>query len=376
MKLKKLVLSLLSLSMMMIMTGCSKKYELMSHYITGPFDTITTYMSYVSSEDEFNEQCDYIEEQLNYYDQLFDKYNTYNGMNNLKTINDNAGKKAIEVDQALIDLLNLSIERNRKISSKVNIAFGSVINIWHDYREEAESHDGVGTVPSDVELEKANQHTSIDSIEIDEKKKTVYINDALASIDVGATAKGYAIELIKDGLIEMDVDNFLLSGGGNVASHGQRKIQKEGEFYLDDCADKFCVGIESPQDGNYAASADDPDSENEAVLVVQGESIVTSGDYQRFYQDVNGVRYHHLIDPETLYPAVHFRSVSIITEDSGLADFLSSAVFLMEYEEGLKLVNSLDGVEAIWLLEDGKIRMSDGLKDNDNVYIIEKSRLN
>lgn len=376
MKLKKLVLSLLSLSMMMIMTGCSKKYELMSHYITGPFDTITTYMSYVSSEEEFNEQCDYIEEQLNYYDQLFDKYNTYNGMNNLKTINDNAGKKAIEVDQPLIDLLNLSIERNRKISSKVNIAFGSVINIWHDYREEAESHDGVGTVPSDEELEKANQHTSIDSIEIDEKKKTVYINDALASIDVGATAKGYAIELIKDGLIEMSVDNFLLSGGGNVASHGQRKIQKEGEFYLDDCADKFCVGIESPQDGNYAASADDPDSENEAVLVVQGESIVTSGDYQRFYQDVNGVRYHHLIDPETLYPAVHFRSVSIITEDSGLADFLSSAVFLMEYEEGLKLVNSLDGVEAIWLLEDGKIRMSDGLKDNDNVYIIEKSRLN
>lgn len=376
MKLKKLVLSLLSLSMMMIMTGCSKKYELMSHYITGPFDTITTYMSYVSSEDEFNEQCDYIEEQLNYYDQLFDKYNTYNGMNNLKTINDNAGKKAIEVDQTLIDLLNLSIERNRKISSKVNIAFGSVINIWHDYREEAESHDGVGMVPSDEELEKANQHTSIDSIEIDEKKKTVYINDALASIDVGATAKGYAIELIKDGLIEMGVDNFLLSGGGNVASHGQRKIQKEGEFYLDDCADKFCVGIESPQDGNYAASADDPDSENEAVLVVQGESIVTSGDYQRFYQDVNGVRYHHLIDPETLYPAVHFRSVSIITEDSGLADFLSSAVFLMEYEEGLKLVNSLDGVEAIWLLEDGKIKMSDGLKDNDNVYIIEKFRLN
>lgn len=375
MKLKKLVLSLLSLSMMMIMTGCSKKYELMNHYITGPFDTITTYMSYASSEDEFNEQCDYIEEQLNYYDQLFDKYNTYNGMNNLKTINDNAGKKAIEVDQPLIDLLNLSIERNQKISSKVNIAFGSVINIWHDYREEAESHDGVGTVPSDEELEKANQHTSIDSIEIDEKKKTVYINDALVSIDVGATAKGYAIELIKDGLIEMGVDNFLLSGGGNVASHGQRKIQKEGEFYLDDCADKFCVGIESPQDGNYAASADDPDSENEAVLVVQGESIVTSGDYQRFYQDVNGVRYHHLIDPETLYPAVHFRSVSIITEDSGLADFLSSAVFLMEYEEGLKLVNSLDGVEAIWLLEDGKIRMSDGLKDNDNIYIIEKSRL-
>lgn len=375
MKLKKGILGLLALSMLSLTVGCQKKYELMSHNFMGPFDTVTTYMSYANNEDDFNEQCDYIDEQLNYYDHLFDKYSTYDGMNNLKTINDNAGKKAVEVDQTLIDLLNVSIERYQTISSKVNIAFGSVISIWHDYREEAEANGGVGTIPSDVALEKANQHTNIQSIQIDEQKKTVYIDDALVSIDVGATAKGYAIELIKDGLIEKGVDNFLLSGGGNVASHGERKIVKEGDFYLDECANKFCVGIESPQDGNYSASADDPDSENEAVLVVQGESIVTSGDYQRFYQDINGVKYHHLIDPDTLYPAVHFRSVSIITEDSGLADFLSSAVFLMEYEEGLELIHSLDGVEAIWLLEDGKIKMSDGLKDNDNIYVIEKSRL-
>lgn len=375
MKLKKGILGLLALSMLSLTVGCQKKYELMSHNFMGPFDTITTYMSYANNEDDFNEQCDYIDEQLNYYDHLFDKYSTYDGMNNLKTINDNAGKEAVEVDQPLIDLLNVSIERYQTISSKVNIAFGNVISIWHDYREEAEANGGVGTIPSDAALEKANQHTNIQSIQIDEQKKTVYIDDALVSIDVGATAKGYAIELIKDGLIEKGVDNFLLSGGGNVASHGERKIVKEGDFYLDECANKFCVGIESPQDGNYSASADDPDSENEAVLVVQGESIVTSGDYQRFYQDINGVKYHHLIDPDTLYPAVHFRSVSIITEDSGLADFLSSAVFLMEYEEGLELIHSLDGVEAIWLLEDGKIKMSDGLKDNDNIYVIEKSRL-
>lgn len=357
----------------LFVTGCQEEYKYYSKNIVGPFDTITTYITYAKSEEDFNEQYDLIDEKLNYYDHLFDKYTAYEDFNNVKTINDNAGVKAIEVDQPLINLLELSIERNKEISSKVNIAFGNVIEIWHDYREKAESHGGVGKVPSHDELKKANQHTDIESIKIDKDKKTVYINDKQVSIDLGATAKGYAIELVKQDLIKMGADNFLLSGGGNVASYGERKISKDGDFYLDECRDKYCVGIQSPLDGNFAH--DTGDSENEAVLVVKGQSIVTSGDYQRFYEDINGVRYHHLIDPDTLFPAVHFRSVSIITEDSGYADFLSSAVFLMDYEEGLKLVNSLDGVEAIWLLENGKIRYSDGLKDGNEFYVIDKDRL-
>ncbi len=374
MKLKKIV-KLLLVGSFIFLSGCQKQYKLYSKNFMGPFDTVTTYMSYAESQDEFDKQGEYIEEQLNYYDHLFDKYTSYDDMNNIKTINENAGVKPVKVDQPIIDLLDLSIQRNKEISNKVNIAFGSVIDIWHDYREMAESDGGVGKVPTDAELKKANKHTNIESIKIDKKQQTVYIDDEFVSIDVGATAKGYAIELIKQSLIDKGVDNFLLSGGGNVASHGTRKIKKEGNFYLDDCQEKFCVGIESPKDGNFSHKEGDEDSENEAVLVVQGESIVTSGDYQRFYKDIHGVRYHHLIDPDTLYPAVHFRSVSIITKDSGLADFLSSTVFLMPYEDGLKLVNSLDGVEAIWLLDDGKIRMSSGLKDNDNLYVIDKIRL-
>ncbi|UTY38188.1 hypothetical protein NMU03_10895 [Allocoprobacillus halotolerans] len=97
MKLKKGILGLLALSMLSLTVGCQKKYELMSHNFMGPFDTVTTYMSYANNEDDFNEQCDYIDEQLNYYDHLFDKYSTYDGMNNLKTINDNAGKKLLKL---------------------------------------------------------------------------------------------------------------------------------------------------------------------------------------------------------------------------------------------------------------------------------------
>lgn len=376
MKVKKIV-NICIVCSFLFLTGCKKEsYEYYTKRFVGPFDTITTYITYAKSEKEFEEQCDLIDEKLNYYDQLFDKYSSYDSVNNVKTINEQAGKQAVEVDQPLIDLLELCIERNKNISHKVNIAFGSVIDIWHDYRENAEAHGGIGVVPTMEELQNAAQHTNIESIRIDKEKKTVYIEDEKVSIDVGATAKGYAIELIKQDLIALGVDNFLLSGGGNVASYGERKIKKEGTFYLDECQTNYCVGIESPQDGNFSHDEDDENYENEAVLVMQGQSIVTSGDYQRFYEDVNGKRYHHLIDPETLEPAVYFRSVSIITEDSGLADFLSSAVFLMEYEEGLELINSLDGVEAIWLLDDGKIRMSAGLKDNDNLYIIDKSRLN
>ncbi|MEG0276658.1 MAG: FAD:protein FMN transferase [Coprobacillus sp.] len=376
MKLKKIVCVLL-VGLLFVLSSCQKKaeYEYKSKTFTGPFDTITQYITYSKSEEDFNKQCELIEKDLNYYDHLFDKYNSYDDFNNIYTINEKAGKEAVEVEQPIIDLLEFCILRNKEISNKVNIAFGSVIAIWHDYREKAENDGAVGKVPTQSELEKANQHTNIDSIKVDKKAKTVYIDDKNVSIDVGATAKGYAIELIKQDLIEMGVDNFLLSGGGNVASHGKRKIAKEKSTYLDECKEKYCVGIESPKDGNFSHSDDDENSENEAILVVQGESVVTSGDYQRFYKDVNGVRYHHLIDPDTLFPAVHFRSVSIITEDSGMADFLSSAVFLMTYEEGLKFVNSLEGVEAIWLLEDGKIRHSSGLEDGKDFYIIDKERL-
>lgn len=372
---KKIFQISIVLTLVIMLFGCQQKYTYYTKTFVGAFDTVTTYITYAKSEDEFNKQCELIEKDLDYYDHLFDKYNSYDDISNVKTINDNAGKKAVEVDQPLIDLLNLCIERNRTISSKVNIAFGSVIDIWHDYREQANAQNGVGKVPEKEELEKANQHTDISDIVVDNEKKTVYIKDESTSIDVGATAKGYAVELIKQDLIKMGVESFLLSGGGNVASYGKRLVEKNGDFYLDDCHENYCIGIESPKDGNYSQSDQDPDGDNEAILVVQGESVVTSGDYQRFYQSDDGIKYHHLIDPDTLYPAVYFRSVSIVCEDSGLADFLSSAVFLMSYEDGLKLINSLDGVEAIWLLEDGKIKMSDGLKDNQNVYVFEKNRL-
>ena len=94
---------------------------------------------------------------------------------------------------------------------------------------------------------------------------------------------------------------------------------------------------------------------------------MTSGDYQRNFVGTDGKVYNHLIDPDTLYPATYFRSVSIVTEDSGYADFLSSVLFLTPFEEGKAFVESLEGVEAIWLLNDGTVDIV-GLVEGDNFY--------
>jgi thiamine biosynthesis lipoprotein len=95
-------------------------------------------------------------------------------------------------------------------------------------------------------------------------------------------------------------------------------------------------------------------------LTLSDISCVTSGDYERYFE-VDGIRYHHIIDKDTLYPAEHFSSVTVICRDSGLADALSTALFCMSYEEGRALVDALDSVEVIWVTKAGGKYTTDGI---------------
>ena len=171
-------------------------------------------------------------------------------------------------------------------------------------------------------------------------------------LDVGAIAKGYAVEQIAKHLEEKGVTGYILNVGGNVRTIGMA----DGE--------KWKVGIENPDTENK----DKPFIE---YLKIAGESVVTSGSYQRYYV-VNGENYHHIIDPETLMPGTKYRSVSIITNDSGLGDAMSTALFLMDYEEGKKLVDATENVEAMWVMNDGEQLYSDGFKDYTFDYEAEK----
>ena len=106
----------------------------------------------------------------------------------------------------------------------------------------------------------------------------------------------------------------------------------------------------------------DPESQYSAILNLTDTACVTSGNYERFFT-VDGVRYHHIIDPDTLFPATQFASVTIVTRDSGLADALSTALFCMSYEDGRALAEKLGGVDVLWVEHDGTVRYTDGLAD-------------
>ncbi len=295
------------------------------------FDTVITITAYMDSEEEFTELSRYISKELKKYHELFDIYNEYEGANNLKTLNDSAGKTAVELDEKIIDLLLFSKEQYEITNGETNIAFGSVLKIWSEYREKALNGEAA-EVPAIEELEEANKHTDINKLIIDQENLTAFLEDSLMSIDVGAIAKGFAADEIKDNLKEMGYESVLINMGGSVSAVG---LKPDGE--------KWNVGVR-----NYTQESD-----NLLSLEIENESVVSSGDDQRFYE-IDGKIYHHIIDKDTLLPAEYFKTVVVIAEDSAQADSLSTALFCMDYESGLNLVNMLE-VQAIWVISEDEI---------------------
>jgi thiamine biosynthesis lipoprotein len=307
------------------------------------FNTITEIVAYTKNQDEFSELANFIHEELEIYHQLYDKYNSYDGINNIKTINDNAGKEPVKVDKKIIDLLKYSINAYELTNETVNIAMGSVLEIWHDYRTMGIDDPMNAVLPPMELLEEANKHTDPDKLIIDEANSTVLLLDSDMRLDVGAIAKGYATELVVSAAIDKGYTDFLLSVGGNVRAVGGKGKEKT----------PWSVGIQNP----------DKDSEQHSIftLALSDLSLVASGDYERYYT-VDGNKYHHIIDPNTLMPSEYFVAVSIICEDSGVADVLSTAIYNMPFEDGLAIIESLENTEALWIFHDGSMKNSKGFE--------------
>ena len=302
------------------------------------FDTVTTIIGYGESQETVNQKTDVLMEELKRYHKLYDIYNSYDGINNLKTINDNAGIAPVKVKKEIIDLLQFSIDLYDKTDGQTNIALGRVLRIWHNYRNAGIDNPSAATLPSMEELEEAAKHCDITNIIIDEDASTVYLNDPEMSLDVGSIGKGYAVQKVSEFAKELGYNNMVISVGGNISVIGPK---------ADDSLWKF--GVQNPDLESEQASI--------ASVLLTDTCLVTSGDYQRYYI-VDGVEYCHIIDPDTLMPADYCKAVTVITPHSGEADALSTALFCMTVDEGIALINSIPEAEAMWVLEDGSITYS------------------
>lgn len=324
-------------SLCFLFAGCASKLKRYETVYYDVFDTVVRFSGYAESESVFQEKSSLVHDSLVEYHKLFDIYHTYPGISNLKTVNDNAGGSPVKVDPRIIDLLQFGRETDEMSGHHVDITLGAVLSLWHECREQAILDPSAAKLPDYDSLKEASLHTGFDKLVIDETQGTVTLKDSLMSLDVGAIAKGYAAARV----MEQVPAGYLLSLGGNVTVNGSK-----------------------PDDLPWSVGIQDPDDPSLLLHTIEAKdlSVVTSGDYQRAFW-LDGVCYHHIIDPSTLYPAQRWRSVTVLCSDSAAADALSTALFLLDKSSGETLLARYHA-EAIWVATDGTEFSSPGFSEH------------
>lgn len=294
------------------------------------FEYMDTYIEvriYDNNKNKASRVLNDVEDLYKEYSILTDKYKEYEKVNNIYYIHNNKeDKEYIEIDKRLYDLIKYSLDFYEKTDGYFDITLGNVVDLWHDYRTL-----GLG-VPTYEEL---NSVHLFDKDVILGENNTVFNNHV--NIDLGGIAKGYVTNLAKELIEEKDIKSYLINAGGNVVVGDYYK--KSGEYK---------IGLENPDTGGIYE-----------IISGNNISVVTSGSYERFYE-VDGVRYSHIISPKTLYPTNFSKSVTVICNDSAYADILSTYLFLIPVEDGIKYIESIDGVEAIWYIDGDNIKMTSG----------------
>jgi thiamine biosynthesis lipoprotein len=323
--LKKLLFTLVFI---LLLSGCvkgekeySKNFFYMNTYINVKFYT---------SKDNIDKYFKEIDDIYSKYHKLSDAYTEYEGINNIYYINNKLKvNEKLEIDPTLYKLIQYGIDCYELSDGKVNIAIGNVTSLWKKYRDKKSG------IPTEKELTLAGKNIDVEDIVLE---NNTILKKSNLSIDLGAIAKGYTTELVGNYLESIGIDKYIINAGGNV---------KTGNHYKKGL---YKVGIEEPIKG----------SDNiYKVVNVANQSVITSGSYERYYEYDNKI-YHHIIDSITLYPPYHMKSVTVITKDSGYGDMLSTMLFLMSIKDGIKYVNGLSNVEAIWYGNDGDIYYSNG----------------
>ncbi|MGB7786031.1 MAG: FAD:protein FMN transferase [Salinimicrobium sp.] len=248
-------------------------------------------------------------------------------------INQNSGIKPVKVDKELFNL----IARSKKISEitdgAFDISYASMDRIW--------KFDGtMEQMPSEEEVKASVSKVGFQNIILDKENSTVFLKEPGMKIGFGAIGKGYAADKAKALLIEKGVSGGIINASGDMNTWGTKPGGNE-----------WMVAITNPMNKDKAF----------ALLPLKQGAVVTSGDYEKFV-NFNGVRYAHIINPKTGYPATGIISVSVFAPKAELADALATSVFVMGKEVGLNRIDQLPQVECIIIDENGNIITSKNIK--------------
>ena len=248
-------------------------------------------------------------------------------------INRNAGIRPVVVDKELYDLINRAIGISKLTDGAFDITYASMDRIW--------KYDGsMHEMPSEESIRKSVEKVGYQHIRLDPSNSSVFLERDGMKIGFGAIGKGYAAENAKALLIANGVNSGILNASGDMCVWGK---QPDGSDWK--------VAITNPMDKSHAY----------ALLPVVNGAVVTSGNYEKFVE-FNGVRYSHIIDPRTGYPASGLVSATVFAPSAELADALATAVFVMGKEAGIDRINQLPKIECILIDDTGQIYTSEHIE--------------
>lgn len=305
----------------------------------GPFDSQTILLT----EGVDPSVIDALGEDLEHYHRLFTPYESYEGMVNLDTVNDEARKGTAQLPEDINTVLRLAMEGAELSDGGFNPILGELVLLWRDVQDKINAGQIDTPLPTDEAIQKALKSADLSSIHYDPEAGTLSYDNPATELDLGGIAKGWAVEKLVQNAKERGAEHLLLSVGGNVRALGTKA---NGE--------RWGVLIQDPFKGEM------PDFP-QLILRIEDEAVVTSGLYERFFIK-DGVRYAHILNPHTGYPQDQYVSISILAKDSGVADMLATALFNMTVEDGAEMVAHY-GCEALWIYEDGTYEMTEGFSE-------------
>ena len=313
------------LTILLILTGCSNAPKLSQEYFY--MNTVINVTIYEDSPNILNE----IDLIYKNYHELTSRYDKIDNLTNIYYINNILEiEEEVTIDKILYEILQYSKEMYKMTDKKLNIALGNPIDVWNEYKK---SGNGI---PSNEELINSGSHNLDDLILLEHNKIKKVSN---IKLDLGAVAKGYATNIVKEKLETRGINKYLINAGGTVVA---------GKHYADK---KYKIGLEDPLDNLNIYK----------ILNVENKSITTSGSYIRNYE-YNDKVYHHIIDNDTLYPMDYFKSVSVISDNSALGDVLSTYLFTIPYEEGIEYLKGHKDISVIWYIDKNNIKTFNGVE--------------